>query len=64
MVWRIQNKHSQLPESANGKPFVNTRQEADTPEKFYINTDSISKFENKDKPRVTDKDKINYFLRS
>ena len=38
------------------------RQEADTTEKCYINTDSVSKFENKDKPVVTDNDKMHYFL--
>ena len=31
-------------------------------DKCYSNTDSISKFENKCKPMVTDNDKINYFL--
>ena len=42
--------------------YINLRQEADTPEKCYTNTDSISKFENKDKPAVIENDKIRYFL--
>ena len=41
-------------------------QEADGAEKCYINTVSISKFDNKDKPMVIDKgpSTINYFLPS
>ena len=39
-------------------------QEADRPKKFYTNIDINSKYDNKDKLRVTDKEnsKINYFL--
>ena len=39
-------------------------QEAERAKKCYANTDNISKFDNKDKPMVIDKepDTINYFL--
>ena len=39
-------------------------QEADMAEKCYANTDSISKFDNKDMPMAFDKEPntINYFL--
>ena len=39
-------------------------QEADRAKKYYANTDSISKFDNKDRQKVTDKEPstINYFL--
>ena len=44
--------------------YTNIMQEADRAMKCYANTDSISKFDNKDKPMVTDKEPntINYFL--
>ena len=47
-----------------GEHYVNMRQEADKTEKCYMNTHSISKFENKDKPTVTHNDKINYFFQT
>ena len=39
-------------------------QEADRAEKCYVNTESISKNDSKDRPMVIDKEpnKINYFL--
>ena len=39
-------------------------QEIDATEQHYTNTDNISKFENEDKPMVTDNDdnNIKYFL--
>ena len=46
-------------ESTSEKQYINMRQEADTIEKCYTNTDSVSKFDNKDKPLVTDND--NYY---
>ena len=44
-------------ESTSEKPYVNMRQEADTPEKCYKNTDRISQFENKYRAVVPDNDK-------
>ena len=49
-------------ESMHQQQSVNIRQEADTPEKCYTNTDSTSKFENKNRPTVTANDNISYFL--
>ena len=44
--------------------YTNMMQDADITKKCYANTDSISEFENKDKPMVTDKEPntINCFL--
>ena len=43
---------------------TNMSQEIEATEQYYTNTDNISKFENEDKPVVTDNDKyyIKYFL--
>ena len=50
--------------SGKMKHYTNIMQEADRAEKRYSNTDSISKFENKDKPMVSDKEPntTNYIL--
>ena len=48
--------------SISEQQYMNMKQQAYTPEKYYTNTDTKSKFENKDKPMVTDNDKIYYFL--
>ena len=49
-------------EQTREQHYINMRQEAGTIEKYCTNTDSISKFQNKDKPMVTDNDSIKYFL--
>ena len=49
-------------ESTSEEHYINMRKEADTPEKCCTYTDSISKFENNDKPMVTDSDAIHFFL--
>ena len=43
---------------------TNMMQQADRAEKCYVNTDSISKFDNKDKAIINNKESttINYFL--
>ena len=50
--------------SRHEQHYTNMMQEADRAEKWYVNTDSISNFDNKEKPTVTDKEcnTINYFL--
>ena len=51
-------------DSRHEQHYTNMMLEANRDEKFYTNTDSISKFDNKDKPVVTDKEPntINYFF--
>ena len=46
--------------------YTNMIQYADRAKKSYVNTDSISKFESKDKPMVTDNEAatINYFFQA
>ena len=50
--------------SRHEQPYTNRMQEADRAEKCYANTDNISKFDNKYKPMVIDKEPntSNYFL--
>ena len=50
--------------SRHEQHYTNMMQEADRVEKCYANTDSISKFDKKDKPIVIDKESntINYFI--
>ena len=56
----IETKETDSPESCKR----NTSQEIDATDEYYINTDNITKFENEDKPMLTDNDSntVKYFL--
>ena len=53
-------------DSRHGQHYTNIMQEADRVKKCCVNTDTISKFKNKDKSMVIDNEPktINYFLPS
>ena len=57
---KVERKETDGPENCK----TNMSQEIDVTEEYYKNTENVSKFENGNKPMVTDKDKnnIKYFL--